>query len=99
MEDLADLDQLQAAYKAAVDAGLDAIRREEALASVTHDVAEVDKWEAACSQAEVMRKKAQAAKAEYEAALREFLGFDVESARFASLIEKFCVKQVALVKD
>ncbi len=76
MDDLADLDRMQAAYKAAVDAWVDAIRNEEALASVTHNVAEVDKWEEACFQAEVMRKKAQAAKAEYEAALRErFFGF------------------------
>ena len=76
MEDLADLDRLQAAYKAAVDAWVKAIRREEGLASVTHNLAEVDKWEEACSQEEVMRKKAQTAKAEYEAALRErFFGF------------------------
>jgi hypothetical protein len=76
MDDHADLDRLQAVYKAAVDAWVDAIRKEEALASVTHDVAEVDKWEEACFLGEVMRKKAQAAKAEYEAALRKrFFGF------------------------
>jgi hypothetical protein len=35
MKDQADLDRLQAAYKTAVDAWVDAIRKEEALASVT----------------------------------------------------------------
>jgi hypothetical protein len=76
MDDPADLDRLQAAYRAAVNAWVDAIRNEEALASVTHDVAEVDKWEEACFRAEEMGTKARAAKAEYEAALREqFCGF------------------------
>ena len=74
--DSADLDRMQTAYKAAVDAWVDAIRKEEALASVTHNVAEVDKWEAAHFQAEIMRTKARAAKTEYEGALRErFFGF------------------------
>jgi hypothetical protein len=42
-----ELDQLQADYKAAVDDWMAAIREEEALASGDHDVAELDKWEAA----------------------------------------------------
>ncbi|MBV8107080.1 MAG: hypothetical protein JO223_21125, partial [Hyphomicrobiales bacterium] len=42
-----ELDQLQAAYKAAVDNWVAAIREEETLASGNHNVAELDKWEAA----------------------------------------------------
>ena len=41
------LDQLQAAYKAAVENWVVAVREEEALASGNHNVAELDKWEAA----------------------------------------------------
>jgi hypothetical protein len=41
------LDQLQAAYKAAVDKWVAAIREEEGLASGNHNVAELDQWEAA----------------------------------------------------
>src|ERR1039458_9566714 len=40
-----NLDELQAAYKAAVEEWISAIRKEEALASVNHSVAEVDLWE------------------------------------------------------
>ena len=71
-----ELDQLQAAYKAAVDEWVQAIREEEALASGNHDVAELDKWEAAWfhenkKQREVIHKKKL-----YEDALRrEFFGF------------------------
>ena len=38
---------MQAAYKAAVEEWIAAIKQEEALASVNHTIAEVDKWEAA----------------------------------------------------
>jgi len=68
-----DLDRLQAAYKAAVDVWVTAIRAEEALASVNHTVAEVDLWENAHFLAEHARGKAETAKAEYEAALRSRL--------------------------
>jgi hypothetical protein len=40
----AELDELQAAYKNLVEVWIAAIRKEEALASVNHDVADVDKW-------------------------------------------------------
>jgi hypothetical protein len=74
--DLAELDQLQSSYKAAVDEWVDAIRQEEALASVNHDVAEVDAWEGAGFHEEELRQKAKEAKAAYEAALRkEFYHF------------------------
>jgi len=39
---LAELDRLQADYRKAVDEWVEAIRKEEALASVNHNVAEVD---------------------------------------------------------
>jgi hypothetical protein len=74
--DRAELDKMQNAYKAAVNEWIDAIRGEEALASEIHDVAEVDKWEGAANLEEEARSKAKAAKAAYEAALRqEFFNF------------------------
>jgi len=74
--DRTELDRMQSAYKAAVNEWIDAIRREEALASEIHDVAEVDKWEEAANREEEARNKAKAAKAAYEAALRqEFFNF------------------------
>jgi hypothetical protein len=74
--DVIDLDQLQANYKAAVEDWIAAIKQEEALASVNHTVAEVDKWEAAHFAEDDLRKRVKAAKKEYENALREkFFGF------------------------
>ena len=74
--DVIDLDQLQAKYKAAVDEWIAAIEQEEALASVNHTVAEVDKWEAAHFAEDDVRNKVKAAKKQYENALREkFFGF------------------------
>jgi hypothetical protein len=71
-----ELDALQAAYKDAVEAWIVAIRKEEALASVNHDVAEVDQWEKAHFEEDEMRSKVKAAKEKYEDALREkFFGF------------------------
>ena len=71
-----ELDQMQAAYKAAVEEWVAAIKQEEALASVNHTVAEVDKWEGAHFKEDDMRKKVKAAKKRYEDALREkFFGF------------------------
>jgi hypothetical protein len=74
--DDSDLDLKQSAYKAAVDAWIAGIREEEALASGDHSVAEVDRWEEADFREEELRKKAKAAKKEYEDALRlKFFGF------------------------
>ena len=75
--EISELDQLQAAYKAAVDAWVEAIRHEEALASVAdHSVADVDAWEAADEAEDEAREKAKEAKQAYEDALREkFFGF------------------------
>lgn len=71
-----ELDELQANYKAAVEAWIAAIRKEEALVSVNHSVAEVDKWEQAHFEENEMRSVVKDAKAKYEDALREeFFGF------------------------
>ena len=75
-EDHSKLDIMQAAYKTAVEAWIAAIREEEALASVHHNLAEVDAWEAAHFREDEARDKAKAAKAEYEDELRQvFFGF------------------------
>ncbi len=74
--DRTELDKMQSDYKVAVSEWIDAIQREEALASEIHELAEVDKWEEAANREEQTRSKAKAAKAAYEAALRqEFFNF------------------------
>ncbi|MGA2288568.1 hypothetical protein [Bradyrhizobium sp.] len=74
--DDAELDQLQAAYRNAVEAWIAAIRKEEALASVNHSVAEIDHWEQAHFEEDELRNTVKEAKAKYEDALREkFFGF------------------------
>ena len=71
-----ELDRLQAAYRQAVDEWVEAIRKEEALASVNHNVAEVDQWEGAFFHAEDLRAQARKAKTKYEDALRrKFFNF------------------------
>ena len=71
-----ELDQMQSAYKTAVEQWIAAIKQEEALASTNHTIAEVDKWEQAHFNEEEIRKRARAAKQNYENALREkFFGF------------------------
>jgi hypothetical protein len=74
--DTSKLDEKQNAYKAAVEKWIAAIREEEALASVNHSVAEVDKWEAAHFKEDEIRHQVKAAKKDYEDALRQkFFGF------------------------
>jgi hypothetical protein len=74
--DISRLDEMQKAYQAAVEEWIAAIKQEEALASVNHSVAEVDKWEAAHFAEDDIRNKVKAAKKRYENALREkFFGF------------------------
>ena len=74
--DTSKLDEKQNAYKAAVEKWIAAIREEEALASVNHSVAEVDKWEAAHFKEDEIRRQVKAAKTDYEDALRQkFFGF------------------------
>jgi hypothetical protein len=75
-DNVSELDQLQGAYKAAVEEWIAAIKREEALASVNHTVAEVDKWEGAHFAEDDIRTKVKAAKKDYEDALRrKFFNF------------------------
>lgn len=75
-EELAELDDLQAAYKAAVEEWIAAIRKEEALASVNHSVAEIDQWEQAHFDEDAARNKVLVAKKAYEDGLRrKFFGF------------------------
>jgi hypothetical protein len=75
-DQLAELDNLQSRYKAAIEEWIAAIRKEEALASVNHTVAEVDKWEQAHFDEEEARATALVAKEAYEEALRrKFFGF------------------------
>jgi len=66
-----ELDRMQQNYKAAVDAWVSAIRAEEALASVNHNVAQVDQWEKAAFAQQALAEKAKEAKKKYEDALRE----------------------------
>jgi hypothetical protein len=74
--EIAELDRLQKQYKETVDVWVAAIQYEEALASVNHTVAEIDKWEHAAEREEEARKKVKAAKVAYEDALRkEFFNF------------------------
>ena len=85
--DTSELDQMQAAYKAAVEEWIVAIKEEEALASVDHTVAEVDKWEGAHFREDEIRSKVKAAKKKYEDALREkFYGF---LTQIMPLVHKF----------
>jgi len=71
-----ELEKMQAAYKAAVEEWIAAIKQEEALVSVTQTIAEVDKWEQAHFKEDEIREKVKAAKKQYEDALREkFFGF------------------------
>jgi energy-converting hydrogenase A subunit M len=74
--DTSELDEMQSAYKVAVEDWIAAIKHEEALASVNHTVAEIDKWEGAHFKEDEIRSKVLAAKKKYEDALREkFFGF------------------------
>jgi hypothetical protein len=71
-----ELDQLQAAYKAAVEEWVAAIREEEGLASSPHSVADLDKWEAAYFREDKKHREVIHKKRLYEDALRrEFYGF------------------------
>jgi hypothetical protein len=76
MSEHLELDQMQAAYKAAVEEWIAAIKEEEALASVNHNVAEIDQWEAAHFKEDELRSTVLEAKKQYEDALRlKFFNF------------------------
>jgi hypothetical protein len=67
----AELDQLQKDYKAAVETWIAAIRKEEALASTEHSVADLEQWEIATDDQEKAADVVKEAKQHYEDALRE----------------------------
>ena len=69
---VAELDQLQAAYKAAVETWIAAIKEEETLVSIApQSVEELDKWEDAHFKEDDARNKVIELKHQYEDALRE----------------------------
>ena len=70
--DTLELDQMQNAYKAAVE---EWINRDQARGGL-HSIAEVDKWEQAHFSEDKIRCKVKAAKKRYEDSLRgKFYGF------------------------
>jgi hypothetical protein len=70
-DDTLELDQMQTAYRAAVEEWITAIKKEEALALVNHSIAEIDKWEQAHFTEDEIRSKVKATKKQYEDALRK----------------------------
>ncbi len=71
MSEYPELDELQTSYKAAVEAWISSIRKEESLASsADHSITEIDQWEQANFDEDEMRNAVKAAKAKYEDALR-----------------------------
>jgi hypothetical protein len=68
--DRTELDQLRAAYKAAVDAWVNAIRSEEALATPDHSMTAMEKWDTAHFKEQDAQQKAAQACAAYKDALR-----------------------------
>lgn len=71
VDDALELDRLQLTYRAALEEWIVAIRREAALASVNHSVAQLDQWEEAHRQEDEQRGPVRDAKKLYEDALRE----------------------------
>lgn len=75
-DDTSRVDEMQRAYKAAVDTWVESIRAEEALVAETDTLVEVDRWEAAHFREEELRNQTKKAKKTLEAAIRkEFFGF------------------------
>ena len=69
---VAELEQIQAAYKAAVEAWIVAIKEEEALVSTAPDsIEDIDKWEDAHFREDDARNKVIELKQQYEDGLRE----------------------------
>jgi hypothetical protein len=67
------LDDLLAAYRAAVERWIEAIRKEESLATPDHSVAEFDVWEQAGFAEEAARNRAKLARQEYIDEIRRVL--------------------------
>ncbi len=68
----AEYDRLRQTYKDAVDAWVQAIREEEALATPDHSMTAMEHWDAAGFKEQDAQKKAIAAKEAYKDALRMF---------------------------
>jgi hypothetical protein len=66
-----DFDHLLARYKQAVDAWVDAIRIEEALANEDHSMIEMEKWDAAGFVLHDAEAAAKNARDQYKNALRK----------------------------
>lgn len=65
------LDELQQAYKQAVDQWIAAIRAEEALATPDHSEVAMERWDAAGFAEQDAQAKAKKARDEYKDALRK----------------------------
>ncbi len=65
-----NLDQLQQAYKQAVDAWVTAIRAEEALATADHSETAMERWDSADFKVQDAWKKAKEARDNYKEGLR-----------------------------
>ena len=66
-----NLDELRTEYKKAVDAWVEAIRAEEALATPDHSMVAMEKWDDAHFREQDAQEKAVAAREAYQDALRE----------------------------
>ena len=66
-----DLDQLQLAYKEAVDEWVDAIRAEEALATPDHSMIAMEQWDAAHLKEHDAHTRTTEAREAYKDALRK----------------------------
>jgi Tfp pilus assembly protein PilN len=64
------LDQLQQAYKQAVDRWVDAIRAEESLATANHSETAMEKWDRADFVVQDAAKQAKEARENYKEGLR-----------------------------
>jgi hypothetical protein len=69
--DNSKLDELQQAYKQAVNQWVDAIRAEEALATPDHSEVAMEHWDAAGFAEQDAQAKAKQARDEYKDALRK----------------------------
>ncbi len=72
----ANLDQLRLAYKKAVDAWVDAIRAEEALATPDHSMVAMEHWDAAHFREQDAQTKAKEAREAYKDGLRS-VNYDI----------------------
>ncbi|MGB8769614.1 MAG: hypothetical protein WCC92_08365 [Candidatus Korobacteraceae bacterium] len=68
--DTSNLDELQLAYKRAVDQWVTAIRQEEALATPDHSEVAMERWDQAGFAEQDAQEKAKRARDEYKDALR-----------------------------